>query len=155
MYPLTPSTLTHLSPHPLTLSLMYPLTPSPLTMYPFTPYSPPHLLTHVPLHPFTPHSFTPSSPHSCLLTLYPLILSLITPSLHSLTQFNSYLPHSSLFFYYPSLILSIPPLLRSLSISSLSLLTHSLPPSFTCHLMFHINGTNNQSAYLTFPPGLP
>jgi len=21
--------------------------------------------------------------------------------------------------------------------------------------MFHINGTNNQSAYLTFPPGLP
>ena len=176
MYPLTPSLLHPLTPSPLTSSPLYPsliyfltsllppssphsctLTPSPLT------HLPPHLFTRVPSstpsssHSCTPHSFTPSLIYP--LTLYPLIPSLIyplTPSLHSLTQFNSctYLILSLLF------LLSITHPLHSSSPSfSLHLFTftpHSLfTPSFTCHLMFHINGTNNQSAYLTFPPGLP
>jgi len=75
LHPLTPSTLTYLSPYPLTLSLIYPLTPSPL--HPLTP-SPQfpsfiYLLTRVPPHSFTLHSypslFTPSLLHSFTLGL--------------------------------------------------------------------------------------
>ena len=111
-YHLTPSLLTHVSPHPFNPHSFIPSPLNPLTHLPphsFTPHSctpsllihpltssPPHSCTPSPLHPsllhlltpsliylltcVSPHSFTPSSPHSCLLTLYPLILSLITPS---------------------------------------------------------------------------